>query len=104
MKNDNDKKKLNYSQVLTSEQLEKKLSRNNCCGKEMILTETYEEKGNKVCSRYVCSQCHSDLFDYGERPKKSVTLTFQQYKSLLDEMKELSERQKKIYQILHQVK
>jgi hypothetical protein len=88
-------------QILTNEQLEQKLVK-NCCDKEMVLVETHEEKNNKVCYKYVCSQCKSDIFVYGEKPKKYVTLTVQQYESLLTEMKELSEKQKKIYQILHQ--
>jgi|SRR5438105_15434087 len=85
------------TQRLTNEQLAERLAGKSCCGKEMILTETHQESGNKVCLKYACSQCNSSLFAYGEKPKKSIILTPRQYESLLTEMKN-------IYQILYQAK
>lgn len=85
------------SQILTNEQLAKRLAGKSCCGKEMILAETHQENSNKVCLKYTCSQCNNSLFTYGEKPKKSITLTPRQYESLLTEMKN-------IYQILYQAK
>jgi hypothetical protein len=81
---------------LTSQQLTERLTNKTCCGKEMTLTETYPEN-NKICFKYTCSQCQSSLFTYGEKPKKSITLTANQYETLLNEMKN-------IYQILYQAK
>ena len=80
------------NQPLTNEQLEKKLVSNECCGKKMILAETYQEKSNKVCSKYVCSRCNSSLFDYGERPKKSITLTTKEYENLLSDIRNIHQR------------
>lgn len=81
---------------LNSQQLAEKLANKICCGKEMNLIESYQEN-NKVCFKYICSQCDTSLFTYGEKPKKSITLTASQYEALLNEMKN-------IYQILHQAK
>ena len=89
--------KATESQILTNEQLAERLAGKICCGKEMILTETHQENSNKVCLKYTCSQCNNSLFTYGEKPKKSITLTPRQYESLLTEMKN-------IYQILYQAK
>jgi hypothetical protein len=96
------KKAMRERKELTNKELEKQLLDHNCCGQKMTLVETHEEKKNKVCYKYACSQCKSSIFDYGEKPRKSITLTANQYESLLNEMKELSEKQKKIYQILNQ--
>jgi hypothetical protein len=45
------------SQRLTNEQLAERLAGKSCCGKEMILAENHQENSNKVCLKYVCSQC-----------------------------------------------
>ncbi len=84
-------------QILTNEQLAERLAGKSCCGREMILAETHQENSNKVCLKYICQQCNNSLFTYGEKPKKSITLTPRQYESLLTEMKN-------IYQILYQAK
>lgn len=81
---------------LNSQQLAEKLAGKNCCGKEMNLIESHQEN-NKVCFKYTCSQCHTSLFTYGEKPKKSITLTASQYETLLNEMSN-------IYRILYQAK
>jgi superfamily II helicase len=86
------KKALKKSQVLTNEQLEKQLLGNNCCGKKMTLTEVHEEKDNKICSKYVCSRCHSSIFDYGDKPKKSIVLTTKEYEDLLAEVRNIHQR------------
>jgi len=88
--------KITSNKPLNSQQLAEKLTQKTCCGKEMVLTETHEEN-NKVCYKYTCSQCQSSLFTYGDKPKKSITLTANQYETLLNEMKN-------IYQILYQAK
>ena len=86
---------VNYE--LTSEQLAEKLSNKVCCGNQMILEEAHDEGENRICYKYSCSQCNNSLFTYGEKPKKSITLTTQQYEGLLAEIKN-------IYQILYQAK
>ena len=80
---------------LTSEQLVAKLKNKICCGREMLLTETHNEGENRVCYKYSCSQCKNTLFTYGEKPKKTITLTDQQYQEILTEIKN-------IYQIIYQ--
>ena len=88
--------KINSKTPLTSQQLTEKLASKTCHGKEMILAETYPEN-NKVCYKYTCSECQSNLFTYGDQSKKSITLTAYQYETLLNEMRN-------IYQILYQAK
>jgi hypothetical protein len=88
--------KLN-NQELTSEQLAEKLSNKVCCENPMSLEETHDEGENRVCYKYSCSHCNNSLFTYGEKPKKSITLTTQQYEGILAEIKN-------IYQILYQAK
>jgi hypothetical protein len=78
------------SQILTNEQLEQKL-KNNCCGKEMILVESHSEN-SRICYKYVCSQCNGSLFDYGEKPKKTITLTAAEYEDLLSDIRSIHQR------------
>ena len=79
------------NQALTNEQLEKKLSGRKCCDKEMNLVETHEEN-NKICSKYVCSKCQSSIFDYGEKPKKAIILTTEEYEDLLTDIRNIYQR------------
>lgn len=78
------------NRILTNEQLEQKLVK-NCCGKEMVLVESHPEN-SRICYKYACLQCNSSLFDYGDKPKKAITLTTKEYESLLSDIRNIHQR------------
>ena len=100
MTSDKSKVEKNMSnQPLTNEQLEKRLSGNNCCGEEMNLEQVNEHNDNKCCLKYSCSKCKKTIFSYETKRPKSIilTLTPTQYETLMSSVGS-------VFQIIHDTK
>jgi len=78
-------------QILTDEELAKKLISKICCGQEMVLEGAYEEAYNKICRKYVCSKCKKTLFNSGIKPKEKITLTIEQRKKIFHHLGSIEE-------------